>query len=137
VNVLAAARKHTVFDSLYQLTQFLQRLVGSDYSSQSLSLTSISFDLTATVDSGFPSHDEGRNISIQSDLSRISVDSDLPSFCEGGSTSDAPLSSVGDFSPSELQVFISREKPETDSVLLLLTRLLCSLFLLLLSLVRK
>jgi len=68
-----------------------------------------------TVDSGFPSLDEGSNISIHSDLSRGSVDSYLPSFYEGGSTSVAPLSSVRDISPSELQVFISREKPEIIS----------------------
>jgi hypothetical protein len=40
----------------------------------------------------------------------------LPSFYEGGSSSVAPLSSVSrDLSPSEFQVFISKEKPEIIS----------------------
>ncbi len=100
----------------YQLTQFFKK-TGLDFitlPSPSASLQSC-FNLFTVDHSGFPSQDEGRNISIHSDPSRVSVDSYLPSFYEGGSSSVGPLSSVRDFSPPEHQVFISREKPEIIS----------------------
>jgi hypothetical protein len=112
--VLAKARKFPVID--YLPANAVLKKTGLDLITPPSPLASPQscFNLF-TFDSGFPSLDEGSNISIHSDHSRGSVDSYLPSFYEGGSTSVAPLSSDRGISPSELQVFISREKPEIIS----------------------
>jgi hypothetical protein len=98
-SVLAAARKFAVIDYLPAHAVF--KKAGLDLiTPPSPSASPQSCINLFTVDYGFPSQDEGSNISIHSDPSRVSVDSYLPSFYEGGSSSVAPLSSVRDISPS-------------------------------------
>jgi hypothetical protein len=87
--VLAKARKFPVIDYLPANAVFQK--TGLDLiTSPSPSASPQSCINLFTVDSGFPSLDEGSNISIHSDPSRGSVDSYLPSFYKGEAPASRP-----------------------------------------------